>query len=177
MNEPIEANMQITKPNNSNLIQKKRPKLYCIYSSTCLEPQLEVDEDDGRGVGAEPKAELVELLGVGYVAGQPPNTSWRPAPEQELQVVIVITAQLRRLGYPPIQRRQRSRARERCKTKGETLFSSSFGSVNIVWRDSKSRIIGEPGESSCKTLGFSSACSCSDFAQGGQRQIWGRTSR
>ena len=89
MNEPIEANMQITKPNNSNLIQKKRPKLYCIYSSTCLEPQLEVDEDDGRGVGAEPEAELVELLRVGDVAGQSPHTSWRPAPEQELQVVIV----------------------------------------------------------------------------------------
>ena len=45
---------------------------------------------------------------------------------------------------------------------------------------SKSKIIfgnREPGEFSCKRQGSSSTCSCSGFAQGGQRQRWGLTSR
>ena len=59
--------------------------------SRYLEPELEIDKHDGRGVGAEAEAELVELLGVGDVAGQT-NTSWRRTPEQELKVVLIITS-------------------------------------------------------------------------------------
>ena len=54
-------------------------------TKSCLEPELEVDKDNGRRVGAEAKAELVQLLRVSDVAGQA-NTARRPTPEQQLQV-------------------------------------------------------------------------------------------
>ena len=54
-------------------------------TKSCLEPELEVDKDNGRRVGAEAKAELVQLLRVSYVAWQA-NASRRPTPEQQLQV-------------------------------------------------------------------------------------------
>ena len=99
-------------------------------TKSCLEPELEVDKDDGRRVGAEAEAELVKLLRVSDVAWQA-NAARRPTPEQQLQVYgcfryIIVENCL------PIQRRQRSHARELCKTIEETLFSSSSGSTNIV---------------------------------------------